>query len=53
MAQIFKSTKPCCLCHKTEKTVLARLPDLTGVLCIECLYPRLEDKPKKVKKAKK
>ena len=52
MSQIYKSTKPCCLCRSTEKTVEAKLPELQGVVCLDCLYERLEEKPAKNTKKK-
>jgi hypothetical protein len=49
VATVFKSQKPCFVCKKQEKTVQVRSGEVTVPLCLEHMYERLEEKPKKVK----
>ena len=51
MATVFKSNKPCFICKKPEKTVQVKNGDDNVPLCLEHMYERIEEKPKK--KAKK
>jgi len=53
MSQVFKSTKPCFVCKKQEKTVHVRSGDVNVPLCLEHLYDRLEEKPVKKKASTK
>jgi hypothetical protein len=53
MATVYRSTKPCFVCKKQEKTVLVRNGEVNVPLCLDHLYEQLIDKPKKVKPAKK
>jgi len=52
MSQVFKSSKPCFVCKRQEKTVLLRSGEVNVPLCLEHMYERLEEKPKKDKKPK-
>jgi len=47
MATVFKSSKPCFVCKKPEKTVQVKSGEVTVPLCLEHMYERLEEKPKK------
>ena len=49
MAQVFKSKEPCFVCDKTEQTVLVKTKEVSVPLCLEHMYEKLEEKPKKAK----
>jgi len=53
MATVFRSTKPCYICKKAEKTVQLKNADGDVPLCLEHFYERVEVKPKSKKKTEK
>ena len=47
MATVFKSKEPCFVCQKREQTVQVKIKEVSVPLCLEHMYEKLEEKPKK------